>query len=65
MVAEGSRTPQFRGSGAVLNSLYKEIHWFTGFSLTFMDLKDLIVRVLLDSGVPALLSSHGDRAIRT
>lgn len=64
---QGSRTPQFRGTGAVLNTLYREIKFFTGLDLTFMNITDVIVRVLLESRVDAFIVARraGYRNVRS
>jgi hypothetical protein len=49
------RTPQFRGTGPVLATLYREIKLVSGLDVTFMGIKDLIVRVLLEAGVPPFI----------
>lgn len=64
---QGSRTPQFRGTGAVLNTLYREIKIFTGLDLTFMNITDVIVRVLLESRVDPFIVARraGYRNVRS
>lgn len=56
-----------RRTSVVLSALYQEIYRHTGFKLVFMDLKDLIVKVLLESGIEPFIVARraGYRHVRS
>jgi len=48
---DGSSCRKLRGTANVMQCLYADIQAATGLKLTFTDIKDLVVRVLLESGI--------------